>query len=135
MSDILPRGKTRLGPPIPTDEFCPFILPAGWSQIHEAADGRAYRSRQGLIVLVSADMERDGRRWLHVSTSRKDRIPSYDDLVLVKILFIGETREAYQCFVPKARHFNAHPFCLHLWCCLDATDGVLPDFSRGGEGI
>ena len=32
-------------------------------------------------------------------------------------------------FPERKFHVNIHPFCLHLWCCLDG-DG-LPEFSHG----
>lgn len=31
------------------------------------------------------------------------------------------------------KHVNKHPYCLHLWSCLDGP--VLPDFTRGSDGI
>jgi|JI10StandDraft_1071094.scaffolds.fasta_scaffold1819773_2 hypothetical protein len=113
----------------------PFLRkpPKGWRRIEEwwTANGAGWRSSTGLAVMLSGAVELDGRRWVHVSTSRRDRMPSYEDLAVVKRLFIGEERRAIQVFVPHTEHVNRHQFCLHLWCCVDG-DG-LPDFRSSGE--
>ncbi len=112
--------------------YLPDALPPGWSCIQSSPDGAAYRHRGGMTVIVSGAVEQDGRRWLHVSLARPDRLPTYQDQVLVKNLFIGD-EEAYSVWARKRKHVNIHPFCLHLWF---PTEGpVLPDFTRGGESI
>lgn len=118
--------RTWLGP------FLSPTLPAGWSRIpsQETANGAAWRSRDGVMVVVSGAVELDERRWVHVSLSRRDRMPSHEDLTRIKRLFIGPDRRALQLFVPEDEHVNFHRFCLHLWHCLDG-DG-LPDFRAGG---
>ncbi len=92
---------------------------------------RNWMRRDGLSVLVSvARQPEDGRCWLHVSATRPDRIPSYEDLCLVKRVFVGADRQALQIFPRAERHVSLHNYCLHLWCCLDG-DG-LPDFGAHG---
>jgi hypothetical protein len=54
-----------------------------------------YRSKDGVVVGLSRKREEDDKRWVHVSCSRKARVPSYDDLALVKRVFIGPDRFAY----------------------------------------
>lgn len=110
-------------------------LPRDWHVEHFDPKVRAVRSRaSGLAVIETLHRERDGRRWHHISVSRRGRMPSYDDLQLVRRLFIGETVECYQVFPPKDRWVNEHPFTLHLWRCLDAPEGVvLPDFRHEGH--
>jgi hypothetical protein len=83
-----------------------------------------------LLVLFSACIERDGKRWIHVSCSRPSRLPSWEDLREVKDTFIGRERKALQVIPPASEHINIHPHCLHLWACLDG-DG-LPDFRKDG---
>ena len=56
-------------------------------------------------------------------------MPTYDDISLVKKVFIGEDKKAIMIFPEKKYHVNIHSFCLHLWHCLDG-DG-LPEFSHG----
>lgn len=105
--------------------------------VAKSADG--YKARwQHLTFVVSDTVELDGKRWRHASVSRRDRaMPTYDDLVALKRVCIGEDRTALQVFPPKAKHIDiAGAFgvqVLHLWCCLDGD--VTPDFTQGGNSI
>lgn len=122
----------------PADDYAEIdaLFPAhiqGWALIARASDGAAYQRSDGLKVIASICAEEDGRRWLHVSCSRKARLPSYGDMVDVKAVFVGGEREAYQVFARTSKHVNLMPFCLHLWCRLDGP--ALPDFTRGGSTI
>jgi hypothetical protein len=83
-----------------------------------------------LVVIVSARVEADGKRWMHVSCSRPNRLPTWDDLRRVKDVFIGKNRKAIQVMPPASEYVNIAKFALHLWCCLDG-DG-LPDFRTAG---
>lgn len=105
----------------------------GWALISRASDGAAYQRADGLKVIASIAEEEDGKQWLHVSCSRRARLPTYGDMVDVKAIFVGEHREAYQVFARASKHVNLMPFCLHLWCRLDGP--ALPDFTRGGSTI
>jgi hypothetical protein len=133
----LDRLPERIAEPPPFEGWEPGAaappepLPSTWRVLFTRDDGAAYE-RTGLRVIVSAARELDGRRWLHVSCSRRSRVPSYDEMLVVRNLFIGD-REAIQVFPPRARHVSIHRYCLHLWCCLDGP--VLPDFARGGDSI
>lgn len=84
----------------------------------------------GLLVICSGNVEADGKRWVHVSMSRRSRLPSYEDMGLVKNSFIGRDRLALQLFVPDAQHVNYASNCLHLWHCMDGDP--TPDFRHGG---
>jgi hypothetical protein len=88
-------------------------------------------SAQGLLVICSASRERDGKRWIHVSMSRHKRLPSYDDMCLVKNQFLGANRLAVQVFARAAHHVNINPHVLHLWSCLDGDP--VPDFRHEGQ--
>jgi hypothetical protein len=83
-----------------------------------------------LRVLCSACVESDGKRWIHVSCSRPNRLPSWEELRLVKDTFIGRDRKAIQVLPPASEYVNDNPHVLHLWACLDG-DG-LPDFRKDG---
>jgi hypothetical protein len=82
-----------------------------------------------MTVIFSGMVEADGKRWLHVSCAHGNRLPSWDDLKLVKETFIGRDRKAVQVFPSQEEYVNVNPYCLHLWHCLDG-DG-LPDFTSG----
>lgn len=78
---------------------------------------------KGLRVLVSA-VKYNGWEWLHVSFSRPNRIPSYDEIQLVKENFFGD-RKAIMVFPSKEHYVNVHKYCLHLWY---SKDNPIPDF-------
>lgn len=110
-------------------------LPKSWSLLRKADDGAAYGSGDGLKVIMSGAVELDSKEWIHLSVSRRNRLPSWRDLVLVKTLFIGAERTAYQVLPDHRRHVNIHPFCLHLWAPQNSGEDPLPDFTRGGNSI
>ncbi len=114
-------------------------LPKGWRLVrggHDLDDGAHYYHRdRGLAVIESFAVEEDGRCWHHVSASFASRTPTWEEMCLVHRLFIGEDVAAYQLHLPRSRWISIHPHCLHLWACLDAPHGVLPDFARGGRTI
>jgi len=115
--------------------FVPLVLPYSWrGHIDSRFDARFVawymHCRAPLKVMMTAKIERDERRWLHVSVSHNDRIPDWRDLREVKDIFIGRERRALQVLPPEAEYVNIHPRVLHLWSCLDG-DG-LPDFRVAG---
>lgn len=118
---------------LPLHEAIPRVLPDGWTVVRPWGDGNAYQYRNGLRVLVTTADFPDGRDWMHISVSRADRIPSYEDLKFVKNTF-AEHRTGYQVFPPPADNINLHPFCLHIWVPLTGPP-VTPDFTRGGGSI
>ncbi len=105
-------------------------LPLTWKLIEEKEDGYMYRHNSGLLVIISDNKEDDNNIWRHVSFSRKNRIPSYDDLKMVKNLFLKD-KKAFQIFSKDNNYVNIHKYCLHLWTCL--TDDPLPEFSKNGS--
>ena len=118
-----PCGKVifNVGP------FAPHVLPAGWWR-HRAMTSlqRAYVNHDGLRVIITVSREADGKRWLHVSCSHQDRLPSWDELREVKDIFIGRDELAVQVLPSETEYVNHHPYVLHLWHCLDGRP--LPDF-------
>lgn len=110
----------------------PRVLPSTWTEMPGKILG-VYAHVSGLRVIssVARDPAQDNRRWLHVSMSRRDRLPSYEDMRRVKDLFIGPERKAIQIFPKESEYCNRHAYCLHLWSCLDGD--TLPDFRAGGE--
>lgn len=95
--------------------------PAGYVKEGTVLDSAtAYRNKgQGLVVMTSIATKNDGSKCLHVSLSRKSRLPSWDDVKRVKDAFIGEDKEAYHVLPKKADYINIHPYCLHLWSELE----------------
>lgn len=116
---------------------CP-PLPVGWvinprERCEHSGIARRGAGANEFTVLWSATVEADGKRWLHVSCSFKNRMPSYQDLAEIKRLFCGPEATAYEIHPPEVDHINAHPYCRHLWVCLDGP--VTPDFTRGNRTV
>lgn len=65
---------------------------------------------QELRVIAS-----DGAGWEHVSVSRTDRCPTWDEMCQVKDLFWDEDDCVIQFHPPRSEYVNNHPYCLHLW--------------------
>lgn len=106
-------------------------VPAHYKRLATAEDGDAWEYN-GLKVIRSGETI-DGKKWIHVSFSRKSRIPSYEDMIRVKRDFIGPNGRALMVLPDKKHHVNIHPFCLHLFHC-EGDDGI-PEFSWGGVTI
>lgn len=113
----------------------PMLPMPGWKRIATAEDGYMFQRHDGLKVITSQATEADGRIWLHVSCSRKRRLPSWVDLAAVKHLFIGDDRPAYQVLPEQARWVNIHTYCLHLFATVLVGDNPMPDFTRGSGSI
>jgi hypothetical protein len=115
-------------------EHIPRVLPPNWRVLQVNLDGVSWRSDSlGIAVILSGATEQDGKRWLHLSLSRKSRLPTWEDMRLVKNLFLGRERLALQVLVSESRWINIHPYVLHLWACVDGDP--VPDFARGGDSI
>jgi hypothetical protein len=119
---------------VPLSDYVPRVLPDGWRILQPWGDGNVYRYRDQLTVIVTTADFPDGRDWMHISCSRKDRLPSFDDLKFAKSTFAGDGRYAYQVFPPADKYVNIHPFSLHLWAPLNGAP-PLPDFTSGGNSI
>lgn len=128
-----------------TDEICmstieeiALVVPAHWIRVRATGFGphtRGYRhfKVEGFTAMVSVDLAADGLIWIHGSIARTDRMPDYQDLVKLKAEFIGDYRKAVMVLPPKCEHVNIHPFCLHLFSCINADK--LPDFRHADGSI
>lgn len=56
-----------------------------------------------------------GMGWDHVSVSRSDSCPVWEEMEQVKRAFFRDHETAMQLHVPPADHLSVHPNCLHLW--------------------
>lgn len=117
----------REGRPAWVAPFAPLRPPAPWRLWEIRGDGASYLEPGGLAVIVSGGVQADGKRWVHVSLSRKERIPSWNDLTRVKDAFIGRDNYAVQVLPPEDRYVRIHPNVLHLFHCVDGHP--LPEFS------
>jgi hypothetical protein len=93
-------------------------VPDDWREIKlptQLAPLRCWVREDGLKVLVSTDDTGGDQWWFHVSISREDRYPDWDDLKFVKDIFIGRQGEAIQVLPADRDYVNVHPNCFHLW--------------------
>lgn len=81
----------------------------------------------GLQVMASVGTY-NGVEWLHVSFSRKNRIPDYKDIQLVLKHFFGN-KKAVMVFPEEENYVNINKNCLHLFY---SSKNPLPEFSSGG---
>jgi hypothetical protein len=112
--------------------WCPPFPDNGWPVHRRGEDGWSFFSPgdKGLYVIYSGEIH-DGKKWLHVSMSRRSRMPSYDDVQRVRKAFIGIAAQTIMVWPPDGeKYINFHPYCLHLYSCVEGGDG-LPDFSQG----
>lgn len=86
----------------------------------------------GLFIMASAGEYDDGKEWLHVSVSRKSRIPTYDEMTRIKRDFIGDDKKAVFILPEKKNHVNINENCLHLFY---SAENPLPEFSGGTGSI
>lgn len=114
-------------------DVLPRIIPYGWRTVANRDDGAHFLRTDGLSLIMSGCYELDGKRWLHLSIARPDRLPTWEELKDAKTLFLGRETMAIQVIPPESTYVNLHPFCLHLWHCLDGDP--CPDFTAGGGTI
>ena len=124
MQAYMPHVEEDCGPSEPAP--APAIMPVGWQRM----DAFSYRHRGGLAVILTEALERDGHRWRHLSVSARGRLPTWEELVAVKEVFLGTDSVAVQVLPPRREWVNDHPNVLHLFVRLD--ERAVPDFRRQG---
>ena len=74
-----------------------------------------------------------GGGWEHcsVSPSKKNTIPTWDDMCMIKDLIFKEDEAVIQIHPPKDEYVNNMPNCLHLWRYLDGNMVLPPSFMVG----
>lgn len=77
----------------------------------------------------------DGMGWEHVSVSRQDRCPTWDEMCQVKSLFWSDDDCVVQYHPPRSDYVNNHAFCLHMWRCIDADLPRPPSILVGILGL
>jgi hypothetical protein len=73
--------------------------------------------------------------WEHVSVSRKDRCPTWDEMCQVKDLFWGPEDAVMQLHPKESEYVNNHPYCLHLWRPVDQELPLPPAFMVGVKSL
>lgn len=80
--------------------------------------GRLYRipfNGIKLTVIATLDTDDNGITWENVSVSLKNRLPTWQELKFIKMLFWDPEDEVLQFFPPQSQYVDVHKNCLHLW--------------------
>lgn len=96
----------------------PFCCPNFWEKYRVSFQGVRGDDTNGAIIIPAQGLKiifSNQLGWEHVSVSRKNKVPSYDDMDRVKRAFWDDDQCVMQLHVPRQDHVNCHPFCLHLW--------------------
>ncbi len=64
--------------------------------------------------------------WDHISISRADRCPTWEEMEVIKRLLFKSDEVAMQLHVGMKYYINTHPYCLHLWRPLTGTIPLPP---------
>lgn len=83
-------------------------------------------NRQRVNVIAS-----EGMGWQHVSVSRSDRCPTWEEMCEVKDLFFGPDEWVVQFHPARDQYVNVHPYCLHLWRPIDGAIQTPPTWMVG----
>ncbi len=105
-----------------------FAVPPLWQQVECPVKSSYMFLSMSRLKVVYGEEKIEGMWWRHLSLSRQDRVPSYDDLTKVKSAFAGDHRAAVMVLPKKEEHINIHPNCLHLWWPVNEEHYPLPDF-------
>ncbi|HEY3367803.1 MAG TPA: hypothetical protein VGK74_22320 [Symbiobacteriaceae bacterium] len=65
---------------------------------------------KGLRIIASVDGQE-----LHVSMSRPDRYPTWEEIKAVKALFWDDEADVIMFLPPASEYVNVHPNCFHLY--------------------
>lgn len=100
---VIPSGDIRLMDGRLLKEY--MILPAG----------KAWKTQNGVRVIASMDDTETHGVLLHVSLSRADRLPNWDEIRAIKEAFFGDEIDAMMVLPKKIDYVNQHQYCFHLW--------------------
>ncbi|SDX88029.1 DUF7694 domain-containing protein [Tepidimicrobium xylanilyticum] len=56
-----------------------------------------------------------GGGWEHVSVSHRNKVPTWDEMYMVKDIFFEDEEVVVQYHPRKSEYVNIHPYTLHLW--------------------
>lgn len=81
-------------------------------------DTHAFIRTDGMRALFSVEIHPDGK-WVHLSVSHENKLPSWGELVSAKRDFFGPEITAVQILPDDSQYVNLHNHTLHLWHYLD----------------
>ena len=75
----------------------------------------AYEGPNGIQVIESTDNTPKWGPLKHVSISRPDCYPTWDEIVAVKLELFGDRKDAIMVIPKRENYVNIHENCFHLW--------------------
>jgi hypothetical protein len=120
------------------DERPPGLIPGGWFEVGTvpnvqadpfSRDGRmklsyagkiygiAYQHLTGLRMIYSIATMDDKTRWHHISFSREDKHPSWEEMkkALRFLPWFDSSRPILMVLPPEKDYVNIHEHCFHWW--------------------
>lgn len=116
-------------------ELLPRVIPSAWREVEARDDGALYiHVSEPWSVILGVELHPHPHTnreelWLHCSTARRDRLPTWPELVEIRDLFLGRNTTALQVIPSREEYVNVHPNCLHLWVPVGRR--ITPDFTQG----
>jgi len=105
-------------------------IPGTWSVIEEMPNGMAWQ-RGDLWITATADEEDDREVWYRIVMRHKDKMPTRQDVRLVKRKILGKSRPAYDVIPPDGRSVGSTRFCIVVVAPFDQEADLMPDFTVG----
>lgn len=78
--------------------------------------------QKGPLRVIFSTEDHGGRMMRHVSVSREDRNPSWEEIKQVREAFFEPKHYVAQFLPPKSEYVNLHSFCFHLWAKANGED-------------
>lgn len=78
--------------------------------------------QRGPLRVIFSSENHGGRMVRHVSVSRDDRYPSWDEIKNVRAAFFEDSQYVAQFLPPAEQFVNLHNFCFHLWAKANGED-------------
>ncbi len=75
----------------------------------------AYKGPHEIHVLESTDNTPKWGNLKHVSISKPDSYPSWDEILEVKLKLFGDRKDAIMVIPKRENYVNVHENCFHLW--------------------
>jgi hypothetical protein len=70
----------------------------------------------------------NGGGWDHVSASKANKTPTWEEMCQIKDLFFNEEETVIQYHPKKSKYKNIHNHCLHLWKKQNNEFELPPDY-------
>lgn len=82
----------------------------------------AYIADKHIRILKSLDNTEKWGYLLHISISRVDRNPTWEEIKEVRNYFFNENEDVMMILPKKVDYINIHNYCFHLWKTPESWD-------------